>query len=60
MKSVAPIVYIFAPRACGKTRNKEQLMQMFGCTNIVDDWDGRSHVPEGSLVLTSLEVPHFR
>lgn len=50
------MVVISAPQGAGKTRHAEQLREMFGCTCIVDDWDGCSVPPPGALVLTHLPV----
>jgi len=51
-----PTVIISAPQGAGKTRNTEALRAMFGCTSVVDGWDGIRQVPPGALVLTSLPV----
>jgi len=51
-----PTVVISAPQGAGKTRNAEALRVMFGCTSVVDGWDGIRQVPPGALVLTSLAV----
>jgi hypothetical protein len=52
--SKAPTVYVSAPQGAGKSRHAETLRQLFGCTQIVDEWDGSSAVPAGSLVLTNI------
>lgn len=46
-------IVIHGPQGCGKTRNAQALAKHFGCSRIVDDWNGRSKVEPGSLVLTS-------
>ena len=46
-------VLIHGPQGCGKTRNAQALAAHFGCSRIVDDWNGQSKIEEGSLVLTS-------
>lgn len=46
-------VVIHGPQGCGKTRNAQALAAHFGCTQIIDGWDGRVRVPAGSLVLTN-------
>lgn len=48
---------IYAPQGAGKTRNAEALRVMFGCSHVVDDWDGRSPVAPGALVLSSMPAP---
>ena len=50
-------VIIYGPQGCGKTRNAEALAAHFGCTSIVDNWDGESEVPDGALALTSEPAP---
>lgn len=50
-------VIIHGPQACGKTRNAKAFADAFACKRIVDDWDGRSNVPSGSLALTNIEPP---
>lgn len=49
-------IVIHGPHGCGKTRNAEALAKHFGCSPIVDDWDGRSKIEAGSLVLTNSMV----
>jgi MoxR-like ATPase len=49
-------IVIHGPQGCGKTRNAQALAKHFGCKKVVDDWDGRSKVEEGSLVLTNSMV----
>lgn len=50
------IVYVCAPQGAGKTRHAEALREMFGCSCIVDEWDGISEVPDGALVLTNRRI----
>lgn len=50
------IVVVSAPQGAGKSRHAERLREMFGCRCIVDDWDGRSDVPDGALVLTNMPM----
>lgn len=57
MSPNAPTVYVSAPQRAGKSRNAEALRAMFGCTSIVEDWDGISAVPSGALVLTNCVWP---
>ena len=49
-------VVIIAPAGAGKTRNQAALKKMFGCTSIVDEWDGRSPLPPGALALTNASI----
>lgn len=48
-------VVIHGPQGCGKTRNAQALAAHFGCSRIVDDWNGQSKI-EGSLVLINSMV----
>jgi len=50
-------VIVHGPQACGKTRNARALAAALGCNKILDDWDGRTPIPHGALVLTSDEPP---
>lgn len=52
--SEVPTVYVCAPQGAGKTRHAKALQAMFGCTSIVDEWDGESPVPAGALVLSNV------
>ncbi len=49
-------VVIHGPQGCGKTRNAQALAAHFGCSRIVDDWNGQSKIEEGSLVLINAMV----
>lgn len=49
-------VYVVAPQGAGKTQHAAALAARFGCSTIVDDWDGASPVPAGALVLTSIPL----
>lgn len=44
-------VYVFAPQGAGKSTHAAELAERFGCTTVLDDWDGTSEVPDGALVL---------
>lgn len=48
-------VVIHGPKGCGKTRNAQALAAHFGCSSVVDDWNGRDWIDDGSLVLTNVE-----
>lgn len=45
-------IVLVAPRAWGKTHNREKLKQHFGCQQVVDNWFPGERVAPGSLVLT--------
>lgn len=49
---------IAGTQGCGKTTHAETLRQLFGCTHIVEEWDGRSPLEPGALALTDLSVAH--
>lgn len=49
-------VVVVAPHGAGKSRHAAALAARFGCTHIVDEWDGKLPVPPGSLVLTNLRL----
>lgn len=51
--SNAPTVIICAPQGAGKSRNAKALQALFGCSCIVDEWDGVSELPPGALALTN-------
>lgn len=51
-------VVIIAPAGAGKTRNEAALMKIFGCTSVVDEWDGRTSLPHGALALTNADLLH--
>ena len=55
----SPVV-IYGPQGCGKTRNAQALAAHFGCSRIVDDWDGQSKIEDGCLVLISSIVFGFK
>jgi len=46
-------VLIHGPQGCGKTRNAQALAEHFGCSKVVEDWNGRDPIAAGSLVLTN-------
>lgn len=47
---MAPLV-IYGPQGCGKTTKAQALAEHFGCSTIVDDWDGRAPLPDDTLAL---------
>ena len=55
--SINPLsVYVFAPQGAGKSTHAAELAQLFGCTTVVDEWDGTSEVPDGALVLSQVAM----
>lgn len=55
----APTVIVIAPHGSGKTAHAEALREIFGCTSVVDEWDGRAELAPGTLALTN-QVVHRR
>lgn len=51
-----PVVIISAPQGAGKNRNAEALAGRFGCSRIVDEWDGRQALQPGDLALTNIGI----
>ena len=52
------IVIVYGDKASGKTRLSADLMRYYGCTRIVDGWNGSSSLKDGDLALTT-EYPPF-
>jgi hypothetical protein len=50
-------VVVYGPPGCGKSQQSESLKAQFGCSSIVDEWDGQSPLPDGALALTHLAPP---
>lgn len=46
-------VVIHGPQGCGKTTHAEALARHFGCTQVVQDWNGLDPLPAGALGLTN-------
>lgn len=46
---------IVGPQASGKTKNAAFFLKVFGCTRLVEDWDGQSSLVSGDLALTNVE-----
>ena len=44
-------VILIAPQGAGKTRHAESLMRIFGCTSVIEEWDGASELPPRALAL---------
>ena len=51
------IIIITGSQGSGKTTHAKALMQHFGCDILVDDWDGRSPLLDGTLALTNHPDP---
>jgi hypothetical protein len=49
-------IYILSgPQGIGKTRHAAELASLLHCGNIVDEWDGREKLPQGTLAITNGE-----
>ncbi len=46
---------IVGPQESGKTKNAASFLQVFGCSRLVDDWDGKAPLKPGDLALTNVE-----
>lgn len=53
-KGLPMTVIIHGPQGCGKTTHAKALAAHFGCSYIVDNWNGEWPVPEGALVLSNI------
>lgn len=49
---------VFGPAGCGKSSKATQLQENFGCSEVVDEWDGVSPLPAGALALTNVAPPY--
>lgn len=47
-----PTVIVHGPQGSGKTTSGEQLAEMFGCTEVVDEWMPQDALKTGALHLT--------
>lgn len=54
--SILPIVILVGRQGSGKSQMAPALAERFGCTRIVDPWDGRSELSPGTLAVTNAEV----
>ena len=48
------VTIIRGPQGCGKTRNAQAFAMHFGCSEIVDDWNGIFPLQSGALALTHI------
>ncbi|WP_265532298.1 ATP-binding protein [Pseudomonas saponiphila] len=46
---------VTGPAGSGKTKNAEAFMRVFGCSRLVEEWDGVVRLRAGDLALTNLE-----
>lgn len=47
---------IVGPQGCGKSQAAAALLQRYGRTVLVDNWDGKSPLSPGALALTHVPV----
>jgi len=52
-------IIIHSGQGHGKTSAAPALMRHFGCAELIEEWDGRTRLPERSLVLTNLRRAEF-
>ena len=45
-------LFVVGPQGCGKTQLADQMAEFFGCTEVLDLWEGEPP-QEGALVLTN-------
>jgi hypothetical protein len=43
---------VVGPQGCGKTQLAGQMLDFFGCTKLLDSWEGEP-LPDGALALTN-------
>lgn len=51
------ITIIHGPQASGKSRRAQEFMRLYGCTRLVEEWDGKQPLRDGDLALTQMEPP---
>lgn len=56
LEAFSPTVIVVAPQGAGKSLYAHELSLRFGCTTIVDDWDGVQELPAGALALTNMPL----
>jgi len=52
------IIILYGLQGSGKSRRAEEYRAMYGCSRVVDDWDGISPLNDGDLVITNIPPPH--
>lgn len=52
------IVVVYGPPGSGKTCCAQELQRKFGCTTLVDGWNGSGPLPHDSLALTNVAPPY--
>lgn len=48
-------VIIIAPAGLGKSLKASSLMRAFGCTRLVEEWNGVAPLRDGEMVLTNID-----
>ncbi len=51
-------IIITGHQGSGKTKNAAALMQHFGATILIDEWDGITKLPDGALAFTNCATPN--
>ena len=49
-------VIIYGPPASGKSQHARELMEIYGCTSICDNWMPGEAVADNTLILTQWEI----
>lgn len=55
-----PTVILHGAQGAGKSRIAAAVARALGCTSMVDEWDGKQAVAQGTLVVTNLLPDDFR
>lgn len=50
------IVICFGSSASGMAHNADKLLKHFGCTRVVEEWNGTTELHDGDLALTHLTL----
>lgn len=48
-------IIIYGPHGTGKTRYCHDLMKFFDSSILIDEWDGKTSLPDWTLALTNCE-----
>jgi len=52
------IIVIHGAQGSGKSRRSAELLKHYGCSQVVEGWDGIQHLPNNSLALTNVPPPY--
>lgn len=51
------ITIIYGAQGSGKSRRADEFLKHYGCTRIVEEWDGKVRLKNGDLAFTNLKPP---